>query len=78
MEIHPERSSGAILNGLPNTNTAEVTTNVMIADGTTLVIGGLIENEDDFGYQGLPGVNRLPILGAVLGEPHEDEDQARN
>ena len=68
MEIHPERSSGAIgANNLPNSNTAEVTTNVMIPSGSTLVIGGLIENEDDFNYQGLPGVHRLPVLGSVLG-----------
>ena len=68
MEIHPERSSGSIgANGLPNSNTAEVTTNVMIPNGSTLVIGGLIENEDDFNSQGLPGIHRIPALGAILG-----------
>jgi type IV pilus secretin PilQ/predicted competence protein len=68
MEIHPERSSGSIgANNLPNSNTAEVTTNVMIPNGSTLVIGGLIENEDDFNYEGLPGIHRFPALGAVFG-----------
>ena len=68
MELHPERSSGATPNGIPQTNTAELTTNVMIPDGATLVIGGLMEDERDYGQQGLPGLNRLPILGAAFGQ----------
>ena len=48
MEIHPERSTGAIdANGVPQTNTARMTTNVLVPNGATLVIGGLIENQDD-------------------------------
>ena len=48
MEIHPERSSGSVSNNIPNQNTAELTTNVMVPDGATLVIGGLMEDEDDY------------------------------
>ena len=68
MELHPERSSGATPNGIPQTSTAELTTNVMIPDGATLVIGGLMDDERDYGQQGLPGLNRLPILGAAFGQ----------
>ena len=66
MEIHPERSSGSVTNNIPNQQTAELTTNVMVPDGATLVIGGLIEDEDDFGYQGLP----LPLAVPGAGLPH--------
>src|SRR5262249_5967225 len=52
---------------IPNQNTAELTTNVMVPDGATLVIGGLIEDEDDFNYQGLPGLSRFPALGFLTG-----------
>ncbi len=68
MEIHPERSSGSVVNFIPQQNTSEMTTNVMIPDGATLVIGGLMEDERDYGQQGLPGLNRLPILGAAFGQ----------
>jgi type II secretory pathway component GspD/PulD (secretin)/nucleoid-associated protein YgaU len=68
MEIHPERSQGAIdTTGLPNQRTAELTTNVMVPNGATLVIGGLMEDEDDYQIQGLPGLSRLPILGSAFG-----------
>ncbi len=67
MEVHPERSSGTVTNNIPNQNTAELTTNVMVPDGSTLVIGGLIEDEDDFSYQGLPLLSRFPALGFLTG-----------
>jgi hypothetical protein len=67
MEIHPERSSGEVNNNIPNQQTAELTTNVMVPDGATLVIGGLMEDQDDFQLQGLPGLARLPALGYLFG-----------
>ncbi len=73
MEIHPERSSGSVTNNIPNQQTAELTTNVMVPDGATLVIGGLMEDEDDFQFQGLPGLSRLPLLGMVFGNRQKTE-----
>jgi general secretion pathway protein D len=67
MELHPERSSGSVTNNIPNQQTAELTTNVMVPDGATLVIGGLMEDEDDYSIQGLPGLARLPLLGYLFG-----------
>jgi type IV pilus secretin PilQ/predicted competence protein len=67
MEIHPERSTGVVQDDLPSATTAELTTNVMVPDGATLVIGGLMEDEDDFQQQGLPGISRVPALGYLFG-----------
>jgi type IV pilus secretin PilQ/predicted competence protein len=64
MEIHPEKSSGEInLQGVPQQHTAEVTTDVMIPDGATLAIGGLIDNEIDKKWEGLPYLSRIPVIG---------------
>jgi general secretion pathway protein D len=73
MEIHPERSSGSVTNNIPNQQTAEMTTNVMVPDGATLVIGGLMEDEDDFQMQGLPGLSRIPVLGYLFGARQKTE-----
>jgi general secretion pathway protein D len=67
MEIHPERSSGTVVDNVPTQSLSELTTNVMIPDGATLVIGGLIENEDDFNQEGIPGLNRIPGLNFLFG-----------
>jgi hypothetical protein len=73
MEIHPERSSGTVVNNIPNQQTAELTTNVMVPDGATLVIGGLMEDEDDYQLQGLPILSRIPALGYLFGARQKTE-----
>jgi hypothetical protein len=73
MEIHPERSSGTVVNNIPNQQTAELTTNVMVPDGATLVIGGLMEDEDDYQLQGLPLLSRIPALGYLFGTRQKTE-----
>jgi type II secretory pathway component GspD/PulD (secretin) len=66
MEIHPERSSGQVVNNIPQTNTSEVTTTIMVPDGATMVIGGLIENVDDDQRSGLPWLMNLRWAGALF------------
>ena len=67
MEIHPENSTGALdQNGIPQTSAAQVTTNVMVPDGTTVVIGGLIENDRDVQEAGIPLLSSLPWIGFLF------------
>ncbi|MBI5761569.1 MAG: hypothetical protein HZA46_23915 [Planctomycetales bacterium] len=68
MELHPERSSGTInaVTGLPNLSTTEVTTNVMVRDGVTVVIGGLIEEQTAEQFERIPFLGALPLVGPAF------------
>jgi general secretion pathway protein D len=66
MEVHPERSTGSIVNSIPQASTAEVTTNVLVPDGATLIIGGLMDHQTVFDQSGIPGLSRIPYLGALF------------
>jgi type IV pilus secretin PilQ/predicted competence protein len=66
LEVHPERSSGFIKDGIPQTSTSEVTTNVMVPDGSTIVIGGLMEDKEEVHHSGIPGLMEIPWLGALF------------
>jgi type IV pilus assembly protein PilQ len=60
LEIHPENSNGGVnSDGLPFKETAEVTTNIMVRNGQTVVIGGLFREKD------LSTVNKVPLLGDI-------------
>jgi len=63
MEIHPEVSTGVIANGLPQEVTTEVTCNVMVKDGHTIVIGGLFDEDVSIGRSQVPGLGNIPGLG---------------
>lgn len=42
-------------------------TQVAVQSGQTVLLGGLIEQNEDVGDTGIPGLNRIPILGRLFG-----------
>ncbi len=70
LEIHPERSSGIVdpTTGLPTENTSEVSTNVMLRDDETVVIGGLIETREVQNISRVPFLGYLPLIGWLFSK----------
>ncbi len=67
LEVHPEDSTGGVNSeGLPFKDTAEVTTNIMIRDGETVVIGGLFRERKDVIERKVPLLGDIPLLGALF------------
>jgi type IV pilus assembly protein PilQ len=67
LEIHPEDSSGAIdTNGLPSKFVTQVTTNVMVQDGHTIVIGGLFRESTTRSRSQVPFLGSLPGAGLLF------------
>jgi type IV pilus assembly protein PilQ len=78
LEIHPQRSSGIVdpNTGLPTEQTSEVTTNIMIRDGETVAIGGLIETRDVNTTSRVPILGYLPAIGWLFST--EETEIERN
>ena len=67
MEIHPEDSNGGLnASNLPLKNTTEVTTNLLVKDGNTIVIGGLFRETSQRSRNQIPFLGDLPLAGAVF------------
>jgi type IV pilus assembly protein PilQ len=67
MELHPEDSSGGITSAnLPFKITTEMTSNIMVKDGHTIVIGGLFRESSDTARSQTPFLGNLPIAGALF------------
>lgn len=72
MKIKPEVSSVASTlttaggNSIPIVATSEVETSVLVKDGETLLLGGLIENDKSRTDTGVPLLSRIPLLGALF------------
>ncbi len=52
----------------PVIDTNELTTKVIVNDGDTLVIGGIIDSQDNVTTSGVPGLIRVPILKWLFGQ----------
>jgi type IV pilus assembly protein PilQ len=67
MEVHPEDSNGQVnANGLPSKSTTEVTSNVMVKDGHTIIIGGLFRETSVSGRNQVPFFGNLPVAGLLF------------
>ncbi len=67
MEIKPSISTGEVAQiaefVVPNEQTEEVTTNVMVASGQTVVLGGLFKEETTITRQQVPYLGDIPLAG---------------
>jgi type II secretory pathway component GspD/PulD (secretin) len=63
MEIHPEISTGSIVNELPQKDSTETTTKLLVKDGQTIIIGGLMKDLTQDTKTGIPILADIPFIG---------------
>jgi general secretion pathway protein D len=56
-------------------NKAEATTNVVVKDGETIVIGGLIREDTNKSRTGVPWLSKIPLFGYLFGNTTDDESR---
>lgn len=66
MDIHPEISEGAIVGDLPQKNSTETTTQLIVKDGQTIIIGGLIRETSKKEVKGVPFLMDIWLIGSLL------------
>lgn len=68
MILNPSISEGSIVSDLPQENTTETSSEVMVKDGQSIVIGGLTKNSDVKVVTGIPFLSGLPFVGYLFGK----------
>ncbi|MCC6591392.1 MAG: type II secretion system secretin GspD [Bryobacterales bacterium] len=58
-------SAGSIQS--PSFSRRSVNTQVTVQDGDTIAIGGIINETNSMSTNGVPGLNRIPVVGSVFG-----------
>lgn len=69
LEIFQSLSSieeGTGVQGNPVFSNQEITTTAVIENGATITLGGLIQEDDSDQNTGIPGLQRIPVLGAAF------------
>lgn len=66
MRVKPEVSEGFLVNELPNENTVEVETDILLNNGQGLVVGGLIREDDQNTQSKVPFLGDLPYAGILF------------
>jgi len=53
----------------------EVATQVAVQSGQTVLLGGLIKQQEGVADTGIPGLNRLPVVGRLFGSTARNRDR---
>ncbi len=67
--------SGTGFGDLPQFGSREITTTLRLRDGETNILAGLIRDDERETLDGIPGLNRVPVLGRLFGRTRT-ENQA--
>ena len=65
---------GRSVNGIPSIITQSATTQVLVGDGSTTVIGGVFVNTDTRSQQYVPLLHKIPILGYLFKSKTEETE----
>ena len=67
LDIHPEVSAGTVSDdGIPSKSTTQVSTRMLVPNGKTVFMGGLIRHSVNNSREGVPGLGDLPIIGGFF------------
>lgn len=64
------------LNGVPVITNREYTGTISVLNGETAVLAGLVTRSEQLSMQGLPGLAKLPLLGAATSLHNKQTDDA--
>ncbi len=67
LDIFPEVSTGVVSDdGLPSKATTQVSTRMLVPDGKTVFLGGLIQHQVNNTREGIPGLGDIPIISGLF------------
>lgn len=76
LEVNQDKISEATFNGSPVITTRQITTQVSVGNGETVVLGGIFETSIERTETGIPLLRKLPLIGALFR--HRKRIQHRN
>ena len=67
LDIFPEVSTGSVSDdGIPSKSTTQVSTRMLVPDGRTVFLAGLIRHQVNNTREGVPGLGDIPVVGGLF------------
>lgn len=77
LSVQPKVSGGRVNpdTGLPEEETTEAQTTVILPDGKGMIIGGLIKEQDEHSRSWIPWIGEQPIIGKLFRRSNDDKQR---
>lgn len=66
LTVNQDKISSLLVNGVPAIRTQQLSTQVVLHDKETIVLGGIYERVTSHQEEGVPGLRKIPIIGALF------------
>lgn len=70
LKVNQDSRGSMIVNGVPTINTQQITSQVLVGNGQTLVLGGIYEQVNNDQLERIPFLSDLPLIGGLLQNKH--------
>ena len=74
-EVSQRDKSVGLVNGNPTISQRKLATQVAVQSGQTVLLGGLIEQAEGNTDTGIPGLNRVPVVGRLFGSTNRSRNR---
>jgi general secretion pathway protein D len=72
-EVSDVGSTNPALQNAPTINQRRITTSVIVQDGATIALGGLITDNGNKGKSGIPLLSDIPVVGSLFGTRNSEK-----
>ncbi len=76
LRVTQDKPSQRDVLGVPAITTRQITTNILVQNGQTIVLGGIYESDRTYGEQGIPYLGKIPLVG-MLFRQHNSQASKR-
>jgi type IV pilus assembly protein PilQ len=66
LEINQDRPNRHLVMGMPSISTRRISTEVLVKNGQTVVLGGIYEKDNENAQVRLPFISQIPLVGLVF------------
>ena len=74
-QVSQRDASQPLVNGNPSISQRQLSTQVAVQSGQTVLLGGLIQQDEGNSDTGIPGLNRVPLIGRLFGTTNRNRDR---
>lgn len=75
LQVNQDKPSNRIILGVPAITTRQMRTNVLVKSGQTIVLGGIYESDKGHQQQGVPVLNKIPLVGWLFKQQNVTDNK---
>jgi type IV pilus assembly protein PilQ len=75
LQVNQDRPNNRIVLGVPAISTRQITTNILVKNRQTIVLGGIYEQNKEHGEQRIPFLGKIPLVGFLFQQHNASESK---